>query len=159
MAHLILTYKEDSQTIIYEFPPDISHLNKMIINHTANRLGLGSFTRGVKSKDKKILIGLMDMNRDKFVKAKCNIDIKIANNVKAHSKTDNNSLESRTEWEVYEWTDRQIANRTKELNLAQYWQINVDEHKERTDKKKRGHTLMWMMEKTGVFLRATLNFI
>ena len=140
VAHLILTYKEDSPDYQIEFPPDISHLNRMIIHHTADRLGLGSFTRGVKSKNKKIVIGLMDMNKDKFVKAKRNRDVIVANDVKTHSKTDNNSLEARTEREVYEWTDSQIANRTKGLSFAQSWQIVLDEHKERTDEEeKRPH--------------------
>ena len=52
MAHWLLMYIEENAESAIELPAGISPTNRVIIHHIADRLGLGSFTKGTKGSNK-----------------------------------------------------------------------------------------------------------
>ena len=52
MTHCLLMYIEEKAESAIELPPGISHSSRVIIHHIADRLGLGSITKGNKGTNK-----------------------------------------------------------------------------------------------------------
>ena len=123
MAHFFLMYVEAGNSSAIELPAGITHANRVIVHHITDKLGLGSFTRGSKGTNKRILVAPMDLNRNKFEKAKRGRDTIITNAIKSYRFKTYDPPEVTVQKETYRIVEEQIENKKKGLDFTQSWNL------------------------------------
>ena len=125
MSHFFLNYIDSNVDVPIQMPTGIDHERRMIIHHICDKLGLGSLVRGTKGLNKRVIVAPMKVSREKFIKAKYQRGIILANSVKNYRFRSYNSPEMQLQEDVHKLAAEQIENHKNGLDYQKSWKEHV----------------------------------
>lgn len=134
MSHFLISYQQSAVRQAIELPAGIPNPTRIIIHHICDKLGLGSFTRGSKGSQKRMVIGMMELAKEKFEKAKNQRDILIYHALNMYRFKTFDPPEVTIQNQVYEVVTEQLENVKNGLDYNESWKKVIVQNDEEMKK-------------------------